>query len=435
MIKPHDKNNYKDQLFANYLQENYFDKWKKNEEYFEIEIMVNSKCNLKCKYCYYTTFGDILHPDSIDQEHIISNLDKLLEYLGNNNLNPRINIFSGELFEQKIGHIIIKKIIDFYYKNKYKNNIIIPTNFSFIDTDVKTEKVQDLLEYGSSKNINIILSASFDGKYCDNNRPYRSGFIRTDEWYDKAFTFCKKYGFGFHPMIYFDEINHWKENFIWFTQMLAKYKINIKNLYLLEVRNDGWTKIHNKHLYEFSKFVSEWILKENPDLPIHEIINDCKELNYFNIFGFSSTRALPCSYESNLAIRLADLKIFPCHRLQYPQFETCELCFNKNNILVKTNNIEMYFASNGVRSTYNYPICCDCNINHLCTGGCLGAQFEAMKDPFIPIPSVCATEHAKIKGVLDGMSRDKRFDKFINTRDSIVKKQIKNLLEERENYE
>jgi radical SAM protein with 4Fe4S-binding SPASM domain len=51
----------------------------------------------------------------------------------------------------------------------------------------------------------------------------------------------------------------------------------------------------------------------------------------------------------------------------------------------------------------NMPLCETCLMKELCIGQCLGSMFEANGDPFMPIPTVCALEHAKILGILDGV--------------------------------
>jgi radical SAM protein with 4Fe4S-binding SPASM domain len=437
MIKPLDPNNYKDLLLADFLDSTYFNSWNpKNpgdddRPYYEIEIMINSRCNLKCKYCYYTAFGDTLHPTSIDQKNLIPNLKRLFEFLDKNQYKPNINIFSGEPFEQKIGYDVINEVVDYYSRNQIKNSLVIPTNFSFIDTEIKTNKVHDLLKRAEDMGVNIFLSASIDGKYCSSNRPYKSGFIRDDDWYDRAFIFAKQYQFGFHPMIYFDEIEHWKDNFLWFMSMMKKHDYSKStSLYLLEVRNSGWKTNHNKHLYEFSKFVTEYILNNNPDISIDKIIENTADYNYFSAFVDNTNRALPCGYESNVAIRMADMKLYPCHRLQYPEFESAQIHLSDDNseLYIEAKNPEMYIASNGLKSTLTYPICQDCTINHLCKGGCLGAQYETMKDPFIPIPEVCAMEHAKLVGILEVLCKDNRFKAFMRTRTHMVRKQMTKVL-------
>ena len=427
MLFPQHKEKYTDVILANYLDEIYFDEWRKDNKSLTIEIMINAKCNLNCKYCYYTAFGDVLVPSTIDETNIPMNVDNLLGYLHKNQIYPNINIFSGEPFEQDISFIIIDKILDFYAKNpKHDNSLVVPTNFSFISSPEKTKTIRGLINKAKANGNIIILSASFDGKFCDSNRPFKSGFVRDDDWYEDAFAFCKEYGFGFHPMIYFDHIEKWKDNFLWFQDMMIKHDITDKNLFLLEVRNDGWDKTTINHAYKFYEFITEYILKNNETKSIKEIIDNDLHFNVFSIF-MSSGKALSCSYETALAIRASDLKIYPCHRLQYPQFEAGQLYIEDDKIQVESKNIEMFIASNHI-SSKKHPTCEKCDINELCFGGCLGSQFEIMKDPFISIPSVCAFSHIKLKAVLDVIQRYGRDGELLELLDRKCKLQAKTIL-------
>jgi radical SAM protein with 4Fe4S-binding SPASM domain len=423
MILPKNNKNDNDIILANYFKELYFDNWGNNNDNKtrkkEFEMMINAKCNLKCKYCYYNTFNDELYPDHIDESNILNNVDNLLEYFNKNNMSPKINIFSGEPFEQDISFSIINKILDFYSKSPNNNMLAIPTNFSFINSDEKTKIIEQIITKAKNNNIEFMLSCSIDGKYCDKNRPYKSGYIRDDEWYNKVFKFCKKYNFGFHPMIYFNEIQNWHKNFLWFEKMSKKYNLKDDYLFLLEVRNIGWDKKSIQHIYDFYKFVTMYIFNKHKhkNNTIVDIIDNKCDYNLLSIFTINpNNRALSCAYESSLAVRMADMKIFPCHRLQYPQFETGSLYFNNNDILIESKNIEMYITSNHLLQKKS-PVCEKCAINEICFHGCLGSQFETMKDPFIPIPNVCAMEHAKTTGIIDGiyeLKKENELYQFLN---------------------
>ena len=48
-----------------------------------------------------------------------------------------------------------------------------------------------------------------------------------------------------------------------------------------------------------------------------------------------------------------------------------------------------------------FPVCESCMINDFCIGQCWGSMFESNKDHFVPIPSVCALEHIKVKAIFD----------------------------------
>jgi radical SAM protein with 4Fe4S-binding SPASM domain len=76
--------------------------------------------------------------------------------------------------------------------------------------------------------------------------------------------------------------------------------------------------------------------------------------------------------------------------------ETAEFITENNKITgLRAKNIELWFAIQAIHNTV-FPYCEKCGINSICSGGCLGAQYEATGSVFTPIPSVCRMSHAKI---------------------------------------
>jgi hypothetical protein len=100
--------------------------------------------------------------------------------------------------------------------------ITIPTNFTFLNSDELSKKIEYYVKSFQELGIRLCLSASFDGKYMEVNRPfvkvldYDINQSREDEYYDKAFKYCKDNNCGLHPMIYSKNIEQWKDNFLWF---------------------------------------------------------------------------------------------------------------------------------------------------------------------------------------------------------------------------
>ena len=44
-------------------------------------------------------------------------------------------------------------------------------------------------------------------------------------------------------------------------------------------------------------------------------------------------------------------------------------------------------------------------IKNSCRGGCLGSQLEVIGDPFVPIPTMCAMQHALMAGIIEGATK------------------------------
>jgi radical SAM protein with 4Fe4S-binding SPASM domain len=398
-----------DDLMRNFLNRTFFTAWKPenkdNKDYINyrgLELQVNGFCDLECKYCYYAKFQDQLYPTKIaSKKNILKNLDLVLDWLEKNGLEPELELFSGELFFQDIGYEVLERIIDWQNKNNNKNHIAIPTNYSFIFDEDKIKRLENLFEKCDGR---IFLSCSVDGKYCDANRPFKTGKIRTDEYYDRMFRFAKKWGFGFHPMIYSENIENWKDNWLWFQNNLKKYEIPFDQIYLLEVRNVEWNKRQIREYYKFIRFVLNWtwnFVKDNvaPE-QFPKFIFDKKLFNMFNIFS-TTIRGLGCSMQSTSQLRLGDLTSSVCHRTAYKAHNLWRFKVENDAISgVEAINYNLAIAA----ASYDFknsPFCNYCSIRELCTGQCLGSMYETNGDPFTPIPTVCAVEHAKVAAIFD----------------------------------
>lgn len=402
-----------DQLIKSFLERTFFKAWTNRrylkepnrfQNYSRLEVQVNALCDLNCKYCYYDRFKKDLYPAKISNPKLIlNNLNILLEWLTKNSYYPQIEVFSGELFFQEIGFQVVDIILNWYIKNDLKgNNIIIPTNYSFLFDNEKTERVEKIIKRANENHIRIYLSASVDGKYCDSNRPFKDGKIRDDEYYEKMFEFSKKYNYGFHPMVYGQEIENWKKNWLWFQENMKKHLIHFSNMYLLEVRNAEWTSKQLKEFYSFIRFVVRWAYENSnvKDSDFPQFVYDKKLFNLFSMFA-SVGRGVGCSVQAAVQLRLGDLTTSVCHRTSYKPHNLWKFLVQNNEIVdIESLNFNLAIAVASMDSK-NLPYCEYCSIKEFCSGQCLGAMYETNGDPFLPIPTVCALEHAKASAILD----------------------------------
>jgi sulfatase maturation enzyme AslB (radical SAM superfamily) len=428
-----------EELTKNFLQRQFFDGWKnrrfKSEEKYQnsksLELQVSGACDLDCKYCYYSRYSKDLYPlDIAKKSLVLNNLDLVLNWLEKNSYFPIIELFSGEIFAISYGIDVVKKVVDWQIKNGIDNNLTIPTNFSFIFDDKKISEIENLFEHAKQHGIRIGLSCSVDGKYSDVNRPFISGKVRDDAYYDKLFAFCKKWSFSFHPMIYSNKIEDWIKNFLWFQDNFKKHDIPFDALYLLEVRNEEWNKIQIKEYYKLIRFIVNWISKilvyNSPD----DFANLVSKAKLFNIFSLFSTvgRGLGCSMQSTPQLRLGDLTASVCHRAAYKQHNLWKFKVDNNEIIGIENlnhNLLITAFSLDFRSM---PMCEFCPIRELCSGQCLGSMFESSRDLFAPIPTVCALEHAKAAAIIDELHDLRLLEGFYPRIASIKEKSILNYL-------
>jgi len=413
-------------IIDSFLNRTFFKGFKSPENerlinYKSMEIILNYKCNLGCKYCYVNKFGDSLYPTKYqDDETILKNLEILLQWIKENGFDPKIEVFSGEIFAQELGFKALHTILN-ELKGK-KEHIVIPTNFTFLLSSDLTKRVEELLFKAHKQGIRISLSASFDGKYCESNRPFK-GTIEThkvsssgawtwkyndkkdprdDDYYDRCFAFLKKWGCGFHPMVYSDEIEHWKDNFLWIQDKYNQFDLEWTKLYLLEVRNVEWSAEQIREYCKFIDFLIKWSYQkcDNDFVAFKDFLFAKKGFNILH--GPLSTvgRGIGCSIQSTLAVRAGDLAIIPCHRTSYPHLLYGKFLVENDKIIgIETRNPELWIAIASL-ATNKLPYCETCIISPLCSSGCLGAQIEVTGDLFTPIPTVCKMYHAKMKTII-----------------------------------
>lgn len=427
-------------LFNSFLEDHFYKRFREGD--MSIEFIISPKCNLGCKYCYIHKYAHKSFPESIyDTTNIITNVSKLLRWMDKNDFFINIDIFSGEPLAQEIGYEVLDTMLEFY-KSKPKErripSIIMPTNFTFLVSEDLTNRIEKLISDFSDIGIKLILSASFDGKYMEQNRPFTKDLdiplnpVRDDEYYDKVFLFCKKHAFGFHPMIYAEGIEHWIKNFNWFQEMFDKHDMDWQFLYLLTVRNDNWNVESNRECYKFMRYLVDfvWNKLNGDEEKFREFLQ--QPSMGFNLLSWPLmriSRGIGCSMQTTLGIRVSDMTHHPCHRLMYKGFEIGRLVDDEENILkYETANAELGLTTYGF-STKMQPMCIKCPINRICVGGCVGSQYESTGDMYTPIESVCKNQFWTLKGIIDGLNSIGMLDKLTMDTPLIQRNQIKFLKE------
>lgn len=424
----------KDQYLQFLLDALFFSAWSGRREslkscHNEIELQVTPTCNLKCKYCYIQRYGNKIYPEEIrDKEEIIQNASFVLDWLVENRYRiEKMSIFSGSLFSQDVGWKVLEAIFEKYrYADpEIRPQIIsIPTNFTFLIDSEMIARVEEYKERIEALGIRLHLSGSVEGKYMEQNRPFRRDLeqgnaigqhlyipehpgVRDDDYYERLFQFCIKHHYGFHPMVYSADIELWKKNFFWFQEMFRKYGMLHKRIFLLEVRNFEWNKEQVKDFYNFVKFLYRWVFENHCGGDGGRFMQVLKNRDTINMLysplGINTSTGIHCGIQRTLYIRLGDLHIVPCHRTSYRGLEY-------GKFLVRQGKIDSIEAINPELATQIYsvdhrsfPFCVTCPINMMCNFSCLGANLETTGDLFTPVPSVCRLQHARIAGVIHGL--------------------------------
>lgn len=383
-----------------------------NKNIAQLELFVTSHCNLKCTYCYLNKYRDKLFPHAKNNELILSNLKILLEHFLEEGYSfENIDLFSGEVWGEELGNGVMDLLIEYIKRGVIIKNIMIPTNFTFILFDEKTSFMENYIEAFKLIGTNLQLSASIDGKCLeDTTRPFRAsnGKTRDDEFYDKVFSFCKKYGYLFHPMVSAYGIEKWIDNYEWYKSMFIKHGFPpLDSAMLLEVRNDDWT---DEAIDGYLKFLAHLIKDryESVGSNITEFTKYLFNIDQRTMSGYLpyhlslAENSMPCTIQTQLTVRLGDLALVPCHRMAYDNFLYGKYEVEDGKITGLTAiNPQMtvkVLLTNPKNSIHG---CDNCAYNKICMKGCFGAQFEFGEEPFMPLKTVCKLFKAKYDFLID----------------------------------
>lgn len=422
------------------------DQKSEDEKKLLLEIYVTTDCNQSCSYCYLCKHGDELYPKEFRKpEIIVRNFKIFMNYLLDNKMYypERFDFFTGEIWGTKLGYDLFDVLLDAIDKGFSPTRIIIPSNLSFILNDETLNKIDEYINKFEQRNIQFAFSCSNDGLYNDVmtrplNNPEADAKLKkgTAEYYEKLFKYCKKRGFGFHPMVSAHGIKYWKENFKWWQEQLRKYDMDpLNSVMFLEVRNDDWTDEAIRYYLEYLDYTVEYFWRnyfKNPDVPVDELFSAfIHGRSKINKPGNYQPTTLPrgkfnpgCTIARSLVIRLGDLAIPPCHRTSYDEFifGKFELDEDATKIIGLTAKNTFLMNQIWLNNFTGMSKCNCCPYNSFCMKGCYGSQFESTGEILYPCESVCELYQARIlflyekylkKGILNLEGEDKELAKLI----------------------
>ena len=398
--------------FIEYLQ---FDTEKVVREKMGIELYITPECNQNCSYCYLCAHGDELYPKEIrDRKKIIENYKLFLDYCVENKLKPQhFDLFSGEIWQTQFGIDILEIMYEYLDKQQdfMPESIMIPSNCSFVASDKALERVENILQkFKDNPKITtrLFFSCSNDGYHIDNetrplNDPNAYAVKKgTKGFYDRLLGFCKKWGFGFHPMVSAHGIEKWPENFKWWCDELEALQLDpIRMVMMLETRNDNWTedklisymKFLNYQIDYIMELFSKWDKSKPAIQQFIEFVNGSskKYNNHYNSLRLQNGRDLwpTCSIARTLTVRLGDLAIVPCHRMSYDEFLFGHFKVEEGKIIGVTSKNVVMMNQIWLNNLMGAAKCGSCPYNTLCTRGCYGSQFESNGEFLYPCDTVC----------------------------------------------
>lgn len=398
-----------DLLFNNMIDNYFLQNFKSSTYKRHLELIISPHCNLKCKYCYVNKYYPIIFPMAKEDEiKILDNLKKVLDWYSKNDFICNLEIFSGEPFAQEVCFQAFEIIYEHFKDKKMKpEKILVPSNFTFLHSEQLETRVTNLIDKFALIGIDLILSCSYDGKFCQSDRSKKRDldipirFLPDDIYVDRMFKFCKRNNFMFHPMLYYDTIDRWIDNFEWYQTQFKKYNFDYDSLYLLAVRNEGWTVQNCKDLYRFIKYIihHSWDhYHKNFDRYWRFLFNDPGQgFNILSSYFLDNSKGMTCTIQTDLSIKLLDMSVYPCHRHLYPNMKFGEL---RDGSFIKCNP-SLAATYWGYTKNKSFQ-CIDCPINVNCGGQCLGANYEENLNSFNPINSVCRVHFYIMKGLVDG---------------------------------
>ena len=392
-----------------FLKTQYFEQFKQRNR--AIELFLLGSCKANCKYCYLKQHGNELYPKELhNYDLIVSNLEKLLNWYVENKFCCNFDIFSAEWLTTPLADRVMDLFINTFSKvnPKYRPTVILMAdNMMFLKSDKYTQKVESYISRLRELGIDMYISASIDGQYCEYNRSEAS-----EDFYKKAYAFCNKYDFRPHPMITSDNAKYWIDNYLWWRE---NFKGLSEELMTLEVRDDTWDENSIADLIQYCDFLIDYKWDEfhhnktNFLKYIFDLYVQCGEERIgapYNVIGLCNRGnscakdCMTCSAFNNLSIRIADLMVAPCHRLFYPELHFGKFITDDTKIIdFEPINTSLLIAYKNVKNSC-LPYCENCEFEFLCPGHCHGMSYEYYGNSFVPPEGTCNLYKSKISFII-----------------------------------
>ena len=421
-------------VFNNFLNSYFFENFKIKPSILEsqgitpkfIEFFFRGNCPSNCDYCYLARYGKELYPIELNNDELlIQNLIKVLNWYTKNNFCANIELFSGRFLDGPLGEKILKTIYEHFSQENIgicKPEIIsIPDDMQFLLIEEQEKMVQSYIDKFMDIGIILAFSASIDGKYCDNHR-----FGEREElFYEKVKNFIRKNNAGIHPMLSPDNIDKWIKNFDWFCSWDNEL---IDNAMLLEVRNNEWEEDKITHYLKFLNHMFNYYIKKytingkiDMDLLFRKIIRHSGGGR--RTLGLSTPmtvhlksnlpyegRGMTCSVQNQFTIRMGDLSLPICHRTAYENLIGGKLIVEDDKIVgIEGKNIETYITCMAM-TLDSLPKCTKCEYVDLCLGPCYGSNYETEGQLFYTGNTICNLLKEKFRFIILKLSAIKAFD-------------------------
>jgi len=250
--------------------------------------------------------------------------------------------------------------------NEYgPKSVTLPTNGRLV-SELNEHDLERLVGMFNGR---VFLSISVDGMPMERNRPLSKigkMLAYEDEInYKKIGSLARKFGLGFHPMLYFNSIDKWFDTIVFFFEEMGVIP------YLLEVRHPISKEDSIRAVVALIKI--RYYLESR--------VKDDKNVRLSNTITASQTpRGLGCSALTTITIMPnGDLPF--CHRVIDPPWTYGNVNYGVD--------ISKAISLNTIFNHRNVPTCMMCPIRKFCSGQCAGASYEYWGDPWIPIESIC----------------------------------------------
>lgn len=409
-----------DQLLKCLLEKRFFEPWQENfNTNFQVdqasvatdanlELYITSSCNQNCEYCYLVKHPGLYPKEIQDHAQILKNLNILFNWcIDNNYAINLIELFSGEIWHTSFGEEVLEVTLKAIARGFKVNQIIIPSNCSFIKNPKSLEKIQGFINDFADVGTSLIFSVSVDGKIIDNySRPFNDKSEKDDDFYEILFSFARYNHYLFHPMVSAYNVKDWVENFNWWVEMFEEFGGDPEvDIMTLEVRDGDWNQEAIQYYKDFLDCLLNYRLKqvnnnikeftrslfflESYQKPQFSIFSPKCNISYSPIYFSEAKSYSGCSINTHLTVRAGDLAICPCHRTSYDKYLYGKFVVENDKIVdIKANNIQM--ATQVILGNVKFNLGCPkCIFKDYCLKGCYGAQVEYYNDPFVPDPAIC----------------------------------------------